>query len=266
MKFLCHAFLIFTVWGVHIAMGQDKIYIRNGGILEGKVHEVSKKLVKYTKATFAEGPAYVIDCRDIDSIVYSNGAADVLKKVRAMLGVDQRINIPYKNTFATDQMSYLYYSLNYWYERRVWNDRIGIRVPFHITYGANGAPGYGISFLQRVILVNSGGFGFSTGINPKFYFNRHRHVRAFAGPELTIGYSRLYAMNYNSRYYSNYKTSRDVNAGNFASLIVAGVCFNIRDKGHITLEGGYGYNILWGDFKNYDTPVWKIGVSFGGNF
>ncbi|MBS1772368.1 MAG: hypothetical protein JST82_05880 [Bacteroidetes bacterium] len=64
------------------ASAQDKIYKRNGGVIDGKVQEVTSKNVSYKKADNPEGPTYVIEKSALDRIEYQNGSEDVFKEER----------------------------------------------------------------------------------------------------------------------------------------------------------------------------------------
>ena len=62
---LCAAF-IFT-------KAQDKIYRKNGKIIEAKVLEVGASEIKYSEFANPDGPIYVLEADRIIKIVYENG-------------------------------------------------------------------------------------------------------------------------------------------------------------------------------------------------
>jgi len=55
---------------------QDKIYKKNGDIIEAKVTSVNLKNISYKRADNLSGPEYTIYKRDVDKIVYENGSKD----------------------------------------------------------------------------------------------------------------------------------------------------------------------------------------------
>lgn len=58
------------------ASAQDKIYKRNGDVIDGKVKEVTAKEIIYKKADNPDGPSYRISKSSIDKIEYKNGSED----------------------------------------------------------------------------------------------------------------------------------------------------------------------------------------------
>lgn len=55
---------------------QDKIYKKNGDIIEGKVTAVNVKAISYKRADNPSGPEYTVYKKDVDKIVYENGTQD----------------------------------------------------------------------------------------------------------------------------------------------------------------------------------------------
>jgi len=55
---------------------QDKIYKKNGDVIEAKVTSVNLKNISYKRADNLSGPEYTIYKRDVDKIVYENGSKD----------------------------------------------------------------------------------------------------------------------------------------------------------------------------------------------
>lgn len=58
------------------AQAQDKIYKKDGGIIEAKVKTVSTSII-YTRFDNQGGPEYTILKKDVSKIVYQNGVVDV---------------------------------------------------------------------------------------------------------------------------------------------------------------------------------------------
>lgn len=55
---------------------QDKIYKKNGDVIEAKVTSVNLKNISYKRADNLSGPEYTIYKKDVDKIVYENGSKD----------------------------------------------------------------------------------------------------------------------------------------------------------------------------------------------
>lgn len=64
------------------ALAQDKLYKRNGDVLDVKVKEVGTREISYKRASNAEGPTYIINKSEIERIEYENGSEDVFMSDR----------------------------------------------------------------------------------------------------------------------------------------------------------------------------------------
>lgn len=149
-----------------------------------------------------------------------------------------------------------------WYERRVWDGRIGIRIPIYLSYAQNFSPGFHGMRIGRNYINTHDGFACATGINPKFYLNKHKIIRAFAGPEANIGYTR-----YSNSVLNNcYRWRGGINNFNFHAAGMAGININPFARFNVTIEGGAGYTIVFAGNNQTANPTWRIGLSMGGNF
>ena len=75
---LLAAFALITV----SATAQDKIYKKNGDVIEGKVKEVNAKNISYKRWDNPEGPDYVIGRNEVQRIKYQNGSEDYMAPER----------------------------------------------------------------------------------------------------------------------------------------------------------------------------------------
>lgn len=71
--FLVTAIATFSLGMVN---AQDKLYKKNGDMMEVKVTEVTPKVISYKRAHNPEGPTYTINKADVAKIVYPNGGED----------------------------------------------------------------------------------------------------------------------------------------------------------------------------------------------
>lgn len=73
--------LFMILWNIN-CFGQDSIYNFNKTCVYGKVTEISDMDIKFKKADFLDGPAYVLDKYEISHIRYSNGTCDSFPEVK----------------------------------------------------------------------------------------------------------------------------------------------------------------------------------------
>ncbi|HTM67388.1 MAG TPA: hypothetical protein VL093_13760 [Flavipsychrobacter sp.] len=131
MKFtsvlLSFAALIFAT----CANAQDRLYTKDGGILEVKIKEVGTKTIVYKKWSNIEGPDFVIPKNDIERIKFQNGDEEYYGRKEPMQHGRLRDNV---------------------YDGAVYGKNILSFSPVHMT---NTSPvGFGISY-ERVLDKNT---------------------------------------------------------------------------------------------------------------
>lgn len=250
----------------YAAHAQDKVYKTNGDILTGKVTEVTPSQIRFLAKDRPEGLVYFLKTSELDSIVYSNGTRDIMKGTTDKKKLLE--NIPQRNTWTFDILGLSYLSISQSYERRTKDGKIGFRVPLYIGFIGGGFAGEGIfqpgQGVNHILDNSSGGFSIATGLNTKFYFFKRRIVRAFAGPEATIGYTSSVYNNYYNYYY-NYNSTRQRN-GTVGLMGKVGLMLNPIDKFNITIDGGAGVGDMFGPNGLGWVGLWHIGISLGTNF
>ena len=80
VKFFIVTALLFIA-GISIASAQDKIHLKNGGVIDAKVKEVSSDVIKYKKKDNPDGPNYTVKRREVESITYANGTKDEMDEM-----------------------------------------------------------------------------------------------------------------------------------------------------------------------------------------
>ncbi|MBZ0097457.1 MAG: hypothetical protein K8F30_00155 [Taibaiella sp.] len=83
------------------ATAQDKLYKKNGDMIEVNVTEVTTRTVSYKKADNAAGPTYTIAKGDVAKIVYENGSEDVFGVVEGQRTPSAAKNIKYGNNILS---------------------------------------------------------------------------------------------------------------------------------------------------------------------
>ena len=70
------ALLLFTVTGVFFADAQDLIVLKDGGVIEGLVTEVSETEIRYRRSDMLDGPVFVIPVERVLLIRFENGVVE----------------------------------------------------------------------------------------------------------------------------------------------------------------------------------------------
>ncbi len=86
MKFRYFLLPLFILAICNAAFAQDKIYKKNGDIIEAKIKSVSVKTITYLRFSNQSGPEYTIIKNDVEKIVYQNGSEDMIASGRALRG------------------------------------------------------------------------------------------------------------------------------------------------------------------------------------
>ena len=72
MKKNIYLLFVVTLFSLQ-AFAQDKLYKKNGDVIEAKVLEVNEAEIKYKIFTDQEGPTYTVDKDRLSKIVYQSG-------------------------------------------------------------------------------------------------------------------------------------------------------------------------------------------------
>jgi len=244
----------------------DRVYRTDGTILIGKVTEITPTQVRFIQKDRPDGLVYFLRTSQIDSVVYSNGTRDIMPGTTNQKKLLQ--NIPQLNTWTFDLLGFTYLSVSQSYERRTRNGLVGFRVPLYVGFIGGGFAGEGIfqpgQGVYHLLDNNSNGFSIASGLNAKFYLFNRRKVRAFVGPEATIGYGRSFTYNYDP--YGNYN-SYTQHYGTVGLVGKAGLMINPIDKFNVTIDGGAGGGNMFGGPNPLGwVGLWHIGLALGTNF
>jgi len=83
------------------ATAQDKLYKKNGDMIEVNVTEVTTRTISYKKADNTAGPTYTIAKGDVAKIVYENGSEDVFGVVEGHRTPSVKKNVKYGNNIIS---------------------------------------------------------------------------------------------------------------------------------------------------------------------
>jgi hypothetical protein len=156
---------IAIITGVLLSSGvfsQDMINTTDGRSISAKVLEVGSTEVKYKNSTNQDGPVYVMNKSDINSIKYSNGTEDVFSQTNQTSSDPQASNNDNKvNGYNTDPNGGTGTSSSS-------NGGYASSVPSNGTYGRRN-----YSWVQPLVLV---------AVNAALNYNRRPHYYGGAYP------------------------------------------------------------------------------------
>ncbi|MBD3749037.1 MAG: hypothetical protein IE931_06035 [Sphingobacteriales bacterium] len=218
MKKLIYLTLLFLSIGIIQAKAQDKIYKKDGGVLETKVTEVGNTEIKYKVFANLNGPIYTISKSAILKIVYENGTVETYDQPEAPT-IERRAQNVYVELLGQGLLFTANYDTRFSKKRNGLGGRIGIgaigsdgdnivTIPISLNYllgegknffeiglGAtyatasvldtNGSTVFGtMSFMYRLQPVKSG-FNLRVGFTP--IFNADAFIPYYAG--ISLGYT-----------------------------------------------------------------------------
>lgn len=260
----------FAFLTLYAANAQDKIYRRDGSLLDAKVTEVNNRTISYKKAENLEGPTYVIDRSEVEKIKYENGSIEYFNEAPARgphartpheLPVrGQNNRVPYgKNilSFAPVQMTNTSVTgLGLHYERML--DKRGMfAIYIPLVWSINS---YGNTYYNGYSYDNQTYSMFWTYPGLKIYPAGSNHKVSYGvGPSLALcAGNRTYTYdNYdpNTGNYTKTTTNKDV----FQMGIMVNNSLNIQPSPHLYLgvELGLGIPYIHNNdnySNNYNTP------------
>ena len=259
---LSAAILLATVF----AFAQDKIYLPDGSVTEGRVLEVTQDIIKYKKASLPDGPVYTVSKKDVLMIAYANGEHEVINTLSGESTSselpDKVEDAPFKRkrVIGFDLFQHYYRNVGFFIER-IKSPLYAMRFTLYANYrDRDDREGFPIEY------------GFS--VNPKFHVYNHEYVRTFLGPSFHHGVSRETVTNRYNPYnpYDYYSRGTETVWNWHESIMLeAGVSVNPVKNLDITLSGGFGYMTTLGltgsENMNIDIDkAWKVGISIGGKF
>ena len=125
MKYL---FFAFTFLIVSMSNAQDKLTFKTDEVIQAKIIRITKSKITYKKHSNVAGPEYEVDKKTVKNIEFENG--DVESFVNSN-------SLPFEVKKSIISFNYGDFSANrfsFSYERLLNNGKLGIKVPFGVTY------------------------------------------------------------------------------------------------------------------------------------
>ena len=180
---------------------QDKIYKKDGQIIEAKVYQVSLDGIVFRMFDNLTGPEYTIPKGDVMKIVYSNGSSDVFKESKELIGVDDHEKSIGAKKYASKKEMFKNKNIIAVAPLQFTENGFGLAVSFERSLDKSGW----VSFYLPAIYTfsNTTQENYSTGqttsqfTSPMFYLepgikiytnaNSRGHVKFSLGPSLVLG-------------------------------------------------------------------------------
>ena len=172
MKYL---FFAFTFLIVSISNAQDKLTLKTDEVIQAKIIRITKSKITYKKHSNVAGPEYEVDKKTVKNIEFENGDVERFVNSNSLPFEVKKSIISFNyGDFLADRFSFSY--------ERLFNDgKLGIKIPFGVTYQNPGDysnnrmlyySGLDLNFypLGQRRLTYSVGFGSRIGVVNDYYY------------------------------------------------------------------------------------------------
>ncbi len=244
-------------------MAQDRIYKKNGDVIEGKVKSVDLRSITYKRADNAKGPDYTIGKNELERVEYDNGTEDVFDERRRRSGDDDDAReirggrehgkhgkkkiayAPNLITFSPANISENGFGIGLSYEHNFGKRGfVSLYVPMSLSFGETSDP--------YIPGADNGSWNsytnFSFMIGPKIYPSGSKgKVKYSIAPLLAItsGQRPADRSNYlNYYYYSSYYPTGNVENFQFGGLLMHSLNMNPGKHLYIGMDLGWGFTFI----------------------
>jgi hypothetical protein len=172
MKYL---FFAFTFLIVSMSNAQDKLTLKTDEVIQAKIIRITKFKITYKKHSNVAGPEYEVDKKTVKNIEFENGDVESFVNSNSLPFEVKKSIISFNyGDFLADRFSFSY--------ERLFNDgKLGIKIPFGVTYQNPGDysnnrmlyySGLDLNFypLGQRRLTYSVGFGSRIGVVNDYYY------------------------------------------------------------------------------------------------
>jgi hypothetical protein len=263
-----------TLFSTANAFAQDKIYTRDGDVMEVKVKVVGEKNVTYKKVDDNDGPSYIINKKEIERIQYESGDEDIMVAERrgpGHPGRPERFDKPAKkarpdygnNIIAVSPLQLTErgagFGLSYECVLDKKRNIVSFYMPMAMSFDFGNNTRY--DYYGNYYGNNNDNRDYSWYVMPgiKFYPTGGKGIVKYAvGPNLVFRqthYNEYYYYDlYNSQYpgYAPYPYSTERNEFTFGMVINNSLNINPTKHLHMGLEFGLGFSYVTSDNSRYN--------------
>lgn len=237
--------LLWVLWCLGASLtgrAQDLIMRADQTPIQAQVLEVRGSQIFYKKWGQPDKPTTVISTDYVQYVQYQDGRRQVFAPPPALSpSADDAVNLR-RNIIGIRPVDLYFTNLTLAYERLVWANRLGIKVPVtlginHNRYGGYG--GYGTAFYQR-------NKTFSTGLELNFYLSKAERFRYFVGPAVQWGRFR-----YGYVSHSNPGLAQVRLGQHLAVVAAAGIWYQVGSRFVFSADGSVGWQTKLLDRTGY---------------
>ena len=122
-------FLIILAFSFSFTLyAQQKINFVNGNITEANIIEIGEKSIKYKLSAYIDGPLYIIDIKEVSSIVMEDGS---VKKISSNIRSSDGYK---KNMLSFHLLDLTFDDFTFSYERLFYNGYFGLQIPLGLGF------------------------------------------------------------------------------------------------------------------------------------
>lgn len=240
--------LIFTG---NFLFGQDTIHMADRAKVVAKVLEVNPTQVKYKLFSLPEGPTYVVNKKDIQKIVYSDGHTEFFKEEMQVLEIaDIHPLLLSVNSFDL-MFGFVSVSGDYYFPKQ----GISIKVP--VSIGLRGIKGaINENYYDNNYYYYNRQKIASVGAQLLFYPGHMNHrVNYFTGIALEYGRVISHGGYWYDPYYPYYPHSRKVTYDWAGTGMVNGMMINLSNRVSLSMSATLGLQVIYKSYQYHSVGI-----------
>lgn len=250
-------FLLFFIFQASYA--QDKLVLYDNTFIEANILQVTDTGVTYTPYNKAPAEKMYIDRIKLVVILYADGRIEVMNSAEAMKQNKEKLaalarkeNVKQHHSISFDVLGLLPGTNSSLFD--------GAYSTFGVSYEYRPRKQIMAHQINAYIYLTPDVYG-STYVSyaPKFFFNKHKIIRGYAGVEGGIGY----LMTISKDYYTNFTERTDRMMVHGAGLV--GMNVYLKKKFFFMLDMAAGYKYNYKPESQFSVPIFyraRIGLGF----
>lgn len=258
-----------AVIAINTTYAQDKLYKKNGDMMEVSVTEITPRTITYKKTGNPEGPSYTINKGEVAKIIYPNGSEDYFGEADKKASGRKR-NTKYGNNIISIMPLQI-------------TSNVGVGIAYERVIDKDGILSFylpaTIAFVSNAVDPVTGIATNNTRNNPTFYImpglkfyptGGKGVVRYSVGPNLTYITGKEYVNNFIYDDMGNIigQDIGDKQRSALGIMVTNGLNINPNAHLHLGLELGIGFTYFnkIGNVNDNSEPIAQFGFKLGYRF